>query len=330
VSTYDIFGIGAALLDTEIDVSDSDLQQFGVDKGVMTLVDEERQHALVELLANHMTHSKRASGGSAANSIIGASYFGSSAFYACKVANDENGSLYLDDLKKAKVDFHKLNGQSKGVTGKCLVMITPDAERTMNTYLGISETLSTSDIDEEALKASNFAYIEGYLVTSETGRQAAIAIREIAQQNKVKVAVSLSDPALAEHFRDGLEEIIGNRVHLLFCNAEEALSFTQSSDLKEACAKLSEISEHFVVTQGADGALVYDGQSYTSVPGTATKAVDTNGAGDMFAGAFLHAINSGHSFENAASFANRAAAKVVSQYGPRLSPEEYTNLLPVW
>lgn len=334
MSSYDIYGIGAALVDTEIDVSNADLEAFGIEKGVMTLVDESRQNALIELLQDHLTHCKRASGGSAANSIIGASYFGSSTCYSCKVANDENGAFYLDDLSKANVAFHTENGKSSGITGKCLVMITPDAERTMNTFLGISETLSSSDIDQGALKQSRYAYIEGYLVTSETGRAAAISVREIAQQNDVKVAISLSDPALAEYFRDGLREIIGteangSKVDLLFCNREEALAFTETSDLEQACKKLEDISERFVVTLGAEGALVFDGHSYASVDGVETKAVDSNGAGDMFAGAFLHAINAGADYAEAAQFANRAAAQVVSQYGPRLSPEGYKALLPI-
>ena len=329
MSNYDIYGIGAALLDTEIDVNDNDLIEFEIEKGLMTLVDEERQHTLVNLLKNHLIQSKRSSGGSAANSIIGAAYFGSSTFYSCKVADDENGQFYLNDLKNAGVDYHKSNATAAGVTGKCLVMITPDAERTMNTFLGVSETLSVEDIDETALKNSSFAYIEGYLVSSETGRAAAIAVRKIAEENNVKVSLSLSDPAIAEHFRSGLKQMIGTGVDLLFCNQDEALSYTESSSLDEACSKLAEISKSFVITRGSSGALVYDGDTCESVDGVVAKAVDTNGAGDMFAGAFLHAINAGHSYFSAARFANKAAAKVVSQYGPRLSREDYEALLPI-
>ena len=293
MSTYDIYGIGAALVDTEIDVSDEDLQQFGVEKGLMTLVDEDRQQTLVNLLEDHLVHSSRASGGSAANTIIGASYFGSSTFYSCKVASDENGIFFLEDLKQAQVGTHQRNGQSQGVTGKCLVMITPDSERTMNTFLGASETLSKADVDENALKNARYAYIEGYLVTSETGREAAITVREVAQQHGVRVALTLSDPAIAEHFSDGLREMIGAGVHLIFCNEDEARAFTGTNTLEQACEVLLKVCDCFAITRGAKGALVFDGDTYSEVPGYEVAAVDTNGAGDMFAGAFLHAISEG-------------------------------------
>jgi len=329
LSNFDIYAIGNALVDTEIDVSNEDLANFKIDKGVMTLVDEARQTDLISQLSGHLVHAKRASGGSAANSIIAASYFGSSTFYSCKVADDENGSFYLNDLESANVAYHGDNGKTEGITGKCLVMITDDAERTMNTFLGVSDSLSKADIDADALKQSRFAYIEGYLVTSETSKEAAITLRELAQQHEVKVTMSLSDPAIAEYFRAGLKEIIGDRVDLIFCNEDEALAFTEKASLEHACEELTKISEHVVVTQGAKGALVLTNGEEIKVQGQEAKAIDTNGAGDMFAGAFLHAMCEGYSMEQAAKFANRSAAKIVEQYGPRLPEEDYRALLPV-
>lgn len=327
MTTYDIYGIGAALVDTEIDVNDNDLSNFGIDKGIMTLVDEARQNELVELLSDHLTRSRRASGGSAANSIIAASYFGSKNFYSCKVAKDELGEFYLNDLSDAQVDYHKLNGTDQGITGKCLVMITPDAERTMNTYLGISASLSAEDIDADALKASRYAYIEGYLVTSDTGRPAAVRVREIAQDAGVKVALSLSDPAIVEHFHNGLKEMIGDGVDLLFCNEAEAKNFCKTDDLESACQQLKQYCKCFAITLGASGARVFDGKEMADIPGIPAKAIDTNGAGDMFAGAFLHALCQGQDYTEAAAIANRAAAKIVAQYGPRLKPEQHKELL---
>jgi len=208
MTNYDVYGIGAALVDTEIEVTELDLKDLNIEKSVMTLVDENRQHELVAKLSDHMTNSKLASGGSAANSIIAASYFGSKTFYSCLVANDDNGKFYLKDLAEAGVDYVASNATAEGITGKCLVMITPDAERTMNTFLGISEQLSVSDIDEDAVAKSNFVYIEGYLVTSETGRPAAIELRKLAEKHQVKTAVSLSDPAIVKFFHAGLKEIV--------------------------------------------------------------------------------------------------------------------------
>ncbi len=324
--TYHVYGLGAALVDTEIEVNDDFLQQASIEKGLMTLVDESRQHELLDHLSEHLVASKRASGGSACNSIIAASYFGAKAFYSCKVAADDNGEFFKEDLRAAGVETDN-HAKHEGITGKCLVMITPDAERTMNTYLGISETLSPDDINENALKDSEWAYIEGYLVTSETGRAAAIKVREIAESANVKTALSLSDPGMVEYFRDGLDEMIGNGVDLLFCNKDEAIGWTQAQDINEAAEAMKQHAKSFAITLGKDGALVFDGESLSHVEGDSVKAVDTNGAGDMFAGAFLYAITKGCSYQEAAYLANRAAAKVVSQFGPRLRAEQHAELL---
>src|SRR5690554_1134318 len=176
---YHIYGIGAALVDTEIAVSDADLTAMAVAKGVMTLVDEPRQAQLIEYLSDHLVASHRASGGSGANTIIAASYFGCDNFYSCKVANDDNGRFYLQDIKDAGVDYPTHLPVADGITGKCLVMITPDAERSMNTFLGISETISVKELQPAAIAAAEYVYIEGYLVSSPTGRAAAIELRRM-------------------------------------------------------------------------------------------------------------------------------------------------------
>lgn len=324
---YHVYGIGAALVDTEIEVTDADLSAMAVEKGVMTLVDEARQAELIEHLAGHLVHSKRASGGSAANSIIAIAQFGGSTFYSCKVADDDNGNFYLHDLKAAGVECHIDKQREQGVTGKCLVMITPDAERTMNTYLGISATLSTDDLSHDAIAASEYVYLEGYLVTSPTGRAAAIRTREIAEQHGVKTSLSFSDPGIVAHFRDGIKEMIGNKVDLLFCNSDEALSWAQTNDLNEAIAEIKKIANQFAITLGADGAIVYDGVAQHHIAPHKVTAVDTNGAGDMFAGAFLYGVTQGWSFPEAGKLASVAAATVVSDYGPRLSANRQKQLL---
>lgn len=324
---YHVYGIGAALVDTEIEVTDSDLQQLSVDKGLMTLVDEERQSELVEHLSDHLTACRRASGGSAANTIIAVSCFGGKTFYSCKVADDDNGRFYLDDLGNAGVDYHTNGELPSGITGKCLVLITPDAERSMNTYLGISETLSETELNHDAIAQSEYLYLEGYLVTSETGRAAAIRAREIAEQQGVKTALSLSDPGMVAFFKGGLQDMIGEQVDLLFCNCEEALGWTGTDILDTATERLRETAKTFVITLGAEGALVYDGNALIPIPPYPVTAVDSNGAGDMFAGAFLYAITQGHSHEVAGHLASMASASVVGQYGPRLDHQQYPHLL---
>jgi sugar/nucleoside kinase (ribokinase family) len=323
---YHIYGIGNALVDTEITVTDADLAAMKVDKGVMTLVDEARQRELISYLSDHLVASHKASGGSAANTIIAASYFGCNNVYSSKVADDENGHFYIKDIKAAGVTYPEHISLPKGTTGKCLVMITPDAERTMNTFLGISETISVNELDLSAIAQSHYAYIEGYLVTSPTGRAAAIALREHASANNTRTALSLSDSAMVQFFRDGLIEMIGDGVDILFCNNDEALGFTKTDTLEAAAEALKKISQSFVITRGSEGALVFDGKEFIQVAGNKITAVDTNGAGDMFAGAFLYCLAQGEDYKTAGDFASLAAAKVVSQFGPRLRPEQHAEL----
>lgn len=327
MSKYDVYGIGAALVDTEIEVEDQFLIDSDIEKGQMTLVDEARQHELMDLLKGHLVASKKASGGSAANSIIASSYFGSKTYYSCKVANDSNGDFYLSDLKDAGVDSDFNTDRSEGITGKCLVMISPDAERTMNTFLGISETLCENNLNLEALKASKWLYMEGYLVTSDTARAAAVKARQVAEANGVKTAISLSDPGMVQFFKDGLKEMIGEKMDLIFCNKDEALGWAETDDLDTAIDALKAISNSFAITLGAEGALLFDGNELINIEPNSVKAIDTNGAGDAFAGAFLYGITQGKSFKEAGDLASLTSATVVTQYGPRLSKDGYQSLL---
>ena len=323
---YMAYGIGAALVDTEIKVQDTDLAQMKVEKGLMTLVDQERQGELLGHLEGHLIKASHASGGSAGNSMIATAQFGGPTFMSCKVANDADGDIYLGDLQAAGVD-HCLNGErDTGTTGKCLVMITPDAERSMNTFLGISETLSTAELDADAIAASEYLYIEGYLVTSPTGRAAAVKARELAEAAGVKTALSFSDPGMVEFFREGMAEIIGQRLDLIFCNEDEARGWAQSDNLDVAVEKLKQIANCFVITRGAAGALTFDGNDLVEIPPHRVQAVDSNGAGDMFAGAFLYAITRGEDFPTAGRFASLAAGKIVANYGPRLPAADYPSL----
>ncbi|WP_372863910.1 adenosine kinase [Spongiibacter sp.] len=315
---YHVYGIGAALVDTEIQVQDSELKQMGVEKGLMTLVDEARQQALLDSLEGHLVHSRQASGGSACNSVVAAAYFGASGYYSCKVANDAHGDFFLQDIRAAGVDSNFDLNRDPGTTGKCLVLISPDAERSMNTHLGISAELSIKELNESALADSEYYYMEGYLVTSDSGRTAAIRGREVAEQNGVKTALSFSDPGMVEFFRDGLSDMLGGGVDLLFCNEAEALQWAGSNSLHEAVTAIKEVAKQFAITLGAKGALVYDGEQLHEIAPHRVSAVDTNGAGDMFAGAFLYAISHGRSHAEAGKLASRAAAEVVSHYGPRL------------
>jgi sugar/nucleoside kinase (ribokinase family) len=323
---YWVYGIGAALVDTEIEVQDSDLARMGVEKSLMTLVDEARQAELLGHLQTHLVHANHASGGSAGNSMIATAQFGGPTFMSCKVAADRDGDIYLADLEAAGVDHCLANGREAGTTGKCLVLISPDAERSMNTFLGISETLSVAQLDEQAIARSDYLYVEGYLVTSPSGRAAAIRARELAEAAGVKTALSFSDPGMVAHFREGMQAMIGSQLDLVFCNEDEAKGWGQTDRLEDAIAALKQVARSFVITRGARGAITFDGNTLAEVAAHPVQAVDSNGAGDMFAGAFLYALGRGESYARAGEFASLAAGRVVSQYGPRLPAAQYPAL----
>ena len=318
---YDVTGIGNALVDIEFEVTESFLETNGIEKGLMTLVDEERQATLMGAIRTKT--SKLQCGGSAANTVIALSQFGGKAYYCCKVGDDELGRFFMEDLRESGVN-HNLDPYQleKGITGKCLVMVTADAERTMNTFLGITQTFSNDQLNANAIKDSKYLYIEGYLITSPNAREAMLDARKIARENDVKVALTFSDPAMVKYFGEGFQEVIGDGVDLLFANEEEALLYTGTESLLEAREAMKKLARHFVITQGKNGAIIYDGDTFIDIEPYPTKAVDSNGAGDMFAGAFLYGITNGHSYASSGKLASMAASKIVGQFGPRLRWEE--------
>ena len=323
---YQVYAVGNALVDMEFAVEDQYLESIQVEKGVMTLVDEARHDELYDAL--YASHGNKACGGSAANTLIAVSYFGGKSFYSCKIADDPSGHFFLEDLLAAGVDTNAKENMGKGTTGKCLVMITPDAERTMNTFLGISADISETEVQETAIASSEYLYMEGYLAGSPSALKAAIKAREVAEQNGVKIALTFSDPNMVNFCRSGLEAMLGDKkIDLLFCNEHEAMSWCNTDNIEASVEQLKQITKTFCVTLGANGCLVFDGEHLNQVPTNKVTAIDSNGAGDMFAGAFLHGITSGNSFTDAATFANAAAAELVKHYGPRLKPEGYKALL---
>src|SRR5690606_34991022 len=181
---------------------------------------EARQTELVNNL--HGIQHKRSCGGSAANTLIAVAQLGGKGFYSCKVANDETGDFYTKDLLASGLETNLVDGRESGITGKCMVMITPDADRTMNTFLGITETFSEKELRTEQLKNSKYLYMEGYLVTSPTGKAAAIKARDVARSSGVKTALTFSDPGIVGFFKTGFEEMIGEGVDIIFCNEAEA------------------------------------------------------------------------------------------------------------
>ena len=324
MTNYDVYGIGNALVDAEYEVSEEFLKTAEVEKGVMTLIDAPRRHELLHLLEVKHEHkiAQQCGGGSAANTMVAIAQLGGKSFYSCKVAADATGDFFMGDLKAIGVKTNLDDGREAGDTGQCISMVTADAERSMTTHLGISEQLSVAELDEEALKNSTYLYIEGYLVTSPTAFAAARKAQDLAHQHGVQVSLTLSDPAIVEHFKSAFDEFAEHGIDLIFCNEDEAKIWTASETSEEAFSKLKLVCKKAVMTMGGSGAMTWDGNSAVQAAGVATKPVDTTGAGDIFAGTFLREICEGRSYGEAAETANRVASKLVSQFGARLSLDE--------
>lgn len=322
---YDLYALGNALVDMEYQVEPEDLTRLDINKGVMTLVDEAHQLRIMSHLHERDHH--RGSGGSAANSVIALSQFGGQGYYSCKVADDELGHFYLQDLLAGGIATRSRDFLGKGDTGRCVVMITPDSDRTMCTYLGISGNLSVHELDSDALRASQWFYTEGYLVTSPTAKYAAIEARKMAESAGVKTAISLSDPNMVNFFKDGLKDMIGEGLDLVFANEAEAMGMADSDDLNAAVAYLKSIARQFAITRGPKGALVFDGQELIEIDPVPVTAIDTVGAGDMFAGAFLYGLTRNWNHARAGRLASAASARLVTSLGPRISREESQAVL---
>ncbi len=328
---FDVYAIGNALVDSEYQVSDALLAQAGVEKRHMTLIDAPRRAEILQHM--HGVSSHRTGGGSAGNTIVAVAQFGGKAFYSCRVAEDELGAFYAQDLQDNGVQTNLSHTRAPhGQTGSCIVMVTPDAERSMSTFLGATSDLDSSALHPQDIERSRVYYMEGYLAASPTGLDAALQGRAIAHKAGVALAATLSDMSMINFCRPGLEAMVGSsdeagRLEYLFCNEEEAQVWCGAQDLDAVCTQISKLARVVCLTRSAKGCIVLEGGQRTEVPGVPVKALDSNGAGDMFAGAFLYAVTQGYSHVQAAALGNRAAARVVAQYGNRLSLDAAAEVL---
>ena len=312
---YDVYGVGHALVDIQYQVGPEFLAAHQIEKGVMTLVNEARQRELTAAVCGEPIAA--ASGGSAANTLIGVARFGGRAYYACLTGRDAWGHFYQRDLKAAGVVTHPAN-RGAGKTGQCLVFITPDADRTLNTFLGTSSAIGPAQIQEEVIADSQYLYLEGYLLGSDDGFAAALRAQQMAQRHGTAIALTLSDPLAVRAFRARFDALLQGGIDVLFCNEEEARASTDTSDRKAAGAALASQVGTTYVTCGRDGALVYADDIHYQVPGVPVQAIDTNGAGDLFAGGVLYGLSHEYGPLNAARLGCYAAAQVVTRFGPRL------------
>ncbi len=326
MSHYHLYAIGNALVDTEYEVSDELLQRMGVSKRHMTLIDAEQRTALHQHVQG--LHGRRTGGGSAGNTVVALAQLGGKAFYSCRVADDELGAFYAQDLQANGVATNLTHTQAQsGQTGSCMVLVTPDAERTMCTFLGATSQLDRSALHPHDIAKAKVYYMEGYLAASSSGLEAALEGLKVARTHGVQTALTLSDVSMINFCRVGLEAMVGEGLDYLFANEEEAQVWCGSTDLQAILPQLQKLARTVCLTRGPKGCVVLRGTEMASVPAVPTKAVDTNGAGDMFAGAFLYGVTHGMGDAQAADLANRAAAAVVAQHGNRLTAERLQAIL---
>jgi sugar/nucleoside kinase (ribokinase family) len=325
MSHYHLYAIGNALVDTEYEVSDELLNAMGVSKGHMTLIDTPQRAELLTHVQG--LHARRTGGGSAGNTVVALAQLGGQAFYSCRVADDELGAFYSQDLQANGVATNLTHTPAReGQTGSCMVLVTPDAERSMCTFLGATSQLDASALHPQDIAKSKIYYMEGYLAASPTGLEAAVQGRQIAIEHKVATALTLSDVSMINFCRAGLQAMIGDGLDYLFANEEEAQTWCGTTDLDAIIGQLSVLAKTVCLTRGPQGCIVVQGGERIEVPAVPAKAVDTNGAGDMFAGTFLYGIAHGHNAAQAAALANRTAAAVVSQHGNRLTATQMQTI----
>lgn len=312
---YDVLGIGNAIFDVLVRTGDDFLQAQGMDKGSMALIDEARAAAIYSA----MGPATEMSGGSAANTIVGVADFGARAVYIGKVKNDQIGQLYTHDIRAAKVAFDTPAAADGPATGCSYILVTPDGERTMNTYLGAAQNLSPADIDPAQIAASSIVYLEGYLWDPKDAKDAFLKASKIAHENGRTVALTLSDAFCVGRYRDEFVDLIRSRtVDLVFANEAELQSLYETDDFDKALVQLRKDAKLAVVTRSEKGCVVASSESTVAVPAfPVEKVVDTTGAGDLFAAGFLFGFVRGVNHEQAGRLGTLAAAEIIQHIGAR-------------
>ena len=318
---YDVFGVGNAIVDILAQVDDSAVSDLGLNKGGMALMTTEQQGDVLTKI--HDPSLTFASGGSAANTMVAIKQSGGTGVYAGKVTDDPNGQFYKKDMEDAGIPFYvPMAAEGNDSTGSCVVLTTPDAERTMCTHLGISTTLKKSELDFDLLAQSKCSYVEGYLWDADDPREASIATFEECKKLGVPAAFSFSDPFLVDRYGDQFKDVVKDYCDIVFCNADEAKMFMGVDNLDACAEKLGAICDLVFITDGGNGCHVIEKGKASQIEGFKVKAVDTVGAGDSFAGGVLYGITNGLSNQQSAKWGNYFAAQVVAKFGPRLNESQ--------
>lgn len=315
VKKYEVLGIGNAIMDVVANVEDDFLKKHNLKKGSMKIIDEYE----VEKLHSCIRAVKEVSGGSVANTIATLSLLGDRVAFVGKVGNDNLGKLFEKDLKNLGVRHCGINAGDGMRTACCIVLTTPDAQRTMNTYLGISGFLKPEDIDEISISQSEILYLEGYLFDSSDAKEAFKKAINVAVKAGGRIALTLSDSFCVKRHRNEFLSIVREYVDIMFANEEEILSLFGVKNIEDAVRECIKVRNISVITRSEKGSvIVSDGKVRDIAARKNDKVVDTTGAGDLYAAGFLHGMTRGMNLETCGKMGSAIASKVLSQFGARL------------
>lgn len=316
-----VYGIGNPLIDIICRVSDQDLSELGLDKGIMRLVDDSERTQILEHISGREI--SFACGGSCPNTLIFLSALGITTALAGKIGNDEYGRLYAENLPEDHLNSQLIFDEGK--TGSSIILVSPDSERTMNTYLGVNRNFGPGDVDIGIVAAASYLYFTGYMWDTEPQKQSVLKAIRTLKRNKddPKVVFDIADPFAAGRNAEEFVQLIHDCVDIVFANREEAQILVKGKDPADSVEALSKISEIAVVKNGAKGSYIKEkGKPSIHIPARNIRAVDTTGAGDMYASGFIFGLCSGMSIRDSGICATYLASRVVEQYGAQFTPAE--------
>ncbi len=310
----DLIGIGNAIVDIIVNIKDEFLEINKLEKGSMNLINSDESQTLLE----NCKVIKKISGGSSANTVVCLAELGNNVQFIGRVKNDQFGNFFSSDIKKSKTIFNTPPINEGASTAHSIILITPDAQRTMCTYLGASIKFEPKDIDFNVIKESKYLYLEGYLWDSELAKNAFLKAAQIAKLSNTKIILSLSDSFCVERHRESFLELIDNYVDILFCNESEVLSLFKKDKLSSCQGDLYSLCELVVVTLGKNGSLVVNNNDIEVIKSiTKGKVIDTTGAGDIYAGGFIHGLINNYSLKKCAEIGSICAGQIITQLGSR-------------
>jgi len=316
MTDYDVVGIGNALVDVIVNIEDSFLEDTGMPKGSMNLVDLDQS----DMIYAKLSSGREVSGGSAGNTMAGIAALGGKGAYIGKVRDDQFGKVFRHDIRSIGVDFETPDSTDGINTGKCLVMVHPDAERTMATFLGAANSLTPADVNPATIQAAKVVYMEGYLFDPEDAKAAFVKAAEAAHAGPTgtKVSLSLSDPFCVGRHREAFVHLVEHHIDILFANEEEIMSLYETDDFDAAVADVRGHCEIACLTRGAKGSVIVTADDVISVPAVPVeKVIDTTGAGDQYAAGFLYGYTQGWDLETAGCAGSIMAGEIISHYGAR-------------